>query len=42
MSGIASGTYLKLVDATGADIGFNFKNFFQDEARVYEGDSYIV
>jgi len=41
MSGIAIGTYLKLIDATGADTGFNFQNFFQDEARVYEGDSYI-
>ena len=41
MSGIAIGTYLKLIDAEGSDTGFNFQNFFQGEERVYNGDSYI-
>lgn len=41
MSGIAIGTYVKLIDATGVDTGFNFQNFFQGEERFYNGDTYI-
>jgi hypothetical protein len=41
MSGIAIGTYVKLIDATNTDTGFNFQNFFQGEERVYNGDTYI-
>jgi len=41
MSGIAIGTYVKLVDAAGVDTGFQFQNFFQGETRIYEGESYI-
>ena len=40
MSGIAIGTFIKLVDEGGADTGFNFQNFFQGEDRIYNGDTY--
>lgn len=40
MSGIAIGTFVKLLDENGADTGFNFQNFFQGEDRVYNGDTY--
>ncbi len=40
MSGIAIGTFVKLLDENGADTGFNFQNFFQGEERVYNGDTY--
>lgn len=40
MSGIAIGTYIKLIDAQSFDTGFNFQNFFQGEQREYNGDSY--
>ena len=38
---IAIGSYLKFIDASGADTGNNFQNFFQGETREYQGDTYI-
>lgn len=38
---IAIGTYIKLVDASGAATGFNFQNFFQGEERTYESETYV-
>jgi hypothetical protein len=40
MSGIAIGSYIKLLDAGANDTGFNFQNFFQGEDRLYNGDTY--
>jgi len=37
---IAIGLYLKLVDADGNDTGNQFQNFFANETRTYNGDTY--
>lgn len=38
---IAIGIYLKLTDASGANTGNQFQNFFQGETRLYNGSNYI-
>ena len=38
---IAIGTYIKLLDHTGASAGYRFQNFHQNETRVYDSESYI-
>ena len=41
MAGIAIGTYVKFIDRDGEDTSNRFQNFFPNETRTYNGESYI-
>jgi len=38
---LAIGIYLKLLDSSGNDTGYQFQNFFQGETRTYNGVDYV-
>ena len=41
MSGLAIGTYVKLLTKSGSAAGYNFQNFHYGENRSYNGASYM-
>ncbi len=38
---VAIGTYIKLLDHTGAPAGYGFQNFYHGETRTYISESYV-